>query len=1365
MIKWLYSLIILVLLVSGCSKEDPVFILSGQSLQASPAQASIHLGSTQQYLAILVDENGDKTDVTSDATWSSSNLATATIDAAGLASSVAAGSTTITAEFNGTKSTAVLEVNEKTVTAISVFPGERNSIVGLTTQYTATVILSDNTVQDVTADAAWSSNEPTIASIDTDGKATATGVGDATITASYAGANGTAMLHVLGAAPTSFVVKPATASVKAETQQQYSAIVGLSTGDFIDVSREVVWATSNSSVATASNDPGTEGIVLGVGDGTASVLAVITNDKINLVADAEIIVNEAAATSLQITPTDVSVPVGAYGNFQAIAGFDDGNYRDVTLESSWTSSNVDVGVIITTGPNAGLALAVGQGNTAISANFDGVSATEDAAVTAPTLIRLEIVPGSATTIEGLTVAFEAYGFYSDRSLRNVTTIADWSTDDAEIAVMDPRQPGVAHAVAQGSVAIVAQLDGISDSSKLGVDGRTITHLAVFPAISQSIAGLTTQYNATAVFNDKSIQDVTADVDWSSDDLAIADIDANGLAMATGAGDATITASISGVSSTAVLHVLGALPVSFKVQPSMATIPTGTQQQFTATVELSSGEIIDATGGVFWLTGDATVATVSNDSDSAGLALGTGSGATSVLASVQVGNSNLVASAEINVTGPTVTSVQITPKNITVPVGARGEMQAVAYFSDASSRDVTSESTWSSSDPTVGVVVPDGTKAGTALAVSEGSVVITAAFNSVPDSASIEVSGQSLVRLDVHPKIETTPVGLSVSYSATGVYSDFSAQDVTQVVSWSTSDSATAVMSSEEPGVAQGISPGMVEITAELEGKTDAANLTVTAATATEIVIRQRNVSIYNGGSVDYRADVTMSDGTVFETDQTNTVWASGDTNIATFTRNRADAVAVGETTVTVTYMDPDGSGPPLKDSTRLVVTDAVVTDLNVEPVNASISTGYEQAFKAIARYSDDSSHDVTRYATWRSSNTGVATINTDGVAHGEAAGIARITASFDGLEESANLRVSAAVLERLIVIPEDITMIAGVRRSFNAIAEYSDRIEEVTDFALWETSNEAVATVSNAQGNKGVVTARSAGPAMITAFFDGLTSSTDVTVTAPNLVLIEVDCGDDVNIDVDASGSCKAIGKYDNGDVSDITETVDWVSSDTAIVTVWKDVSIPEARIYGVSVGTAEVSATEGLVNGFQTIAVNEVTLTSISVLSPNDMMLVNDTEPFFAFGTYSDGNTRFITQQVTWLSSNENVLQISDGLATAIGEGSANVSAVLDTVTGSKAMAVLPNTPDIDEFTMFCNKDEIKVNKKAKCEAYATTDGESENVTALANWATDDPGIAVVDGIAGNSGKMDIVGVSKGTTNIRAEYEGFTAAIELVVR
>ena len=61
------------------------------------------VGATAQYSAsVVVASTGDVQNVSSIATWQVANTATATISKTGLVTGVAAGSTTVTATYNGT---------------------------------------------------------------------------------------------------------------------------------------------------------------------------------------------------------------------------------------------------------------------------------------------------------------------------------------------------------------------------------------------------------------------------------------------------------------------------------------------------------------------------------------------------------------------------------------------------------------------------------------------------------------------------------------------------------------------------------------------------------------------------------------------------------------------------------------------------------------------------------------------------------------------------------------------------------------------------------------------------------------------------------------------------------------------------------------------------------------------------------------------------------------------------------------------------------------------------------------------------------------------------------------------------------------
>jgi hypothetical protein len=77
----------------------------------TPAAPSIAAGQTQQFAATAVFSDGSSFDVSSLATWASSNTAVATVNSSGLATALTAGTTTISATFLGVTGSTVLTVN------------------------------------------------------------------------------------------------------------------------------------------------------------------------------------------------------------------------------------------------------------------------------------------------------------------------------------------------------------------------------------------------------------------------------------------------------------------------------------------------------------------------------------------------------------------------------------------------------------------------------------------------------------------------------------------------------------------------------------------------------------------------------------------------------------------------------------------------------------------------------------------------------------------------------------------------------------------------------------------------------------------------------------------------------------------------------------------------------------------------------------------------------------------------------------------------------------------------------------------------------------------------------------------------------
>jgi hypothetical protein len=170
-------------LLAGCATTTPL-----TSIQVSPGTATAGAGDTAQFTAIGTYTNSKKgtqytENLTSEVTWSSSVTSVATVNSAGLATGVSAGSTTITATDGGIAGTATLTVGGttgvNTLTSITVIPAAGLQIVqdaGETAQYIAIGNYTGTpATQDLTDQVTWVSSDVLVATINSAGLATAVG--------------------------------------------------------------------------------------------------------------------------------------------------------------------------------------------------------------------------------------------------------------------------------------------------------------------------------------------------------------------------------------------------------------------------------------------------------------------------------------------------------------------------------------------------------------------------------------------------------------------------------------------------------------------------------------------------------------------------------------------------------------------------------------------------------------------------------------------------------------------------------------------------------------------------------------------------------------------------------------------------------------------------------------------------------------------------------------------------------------------------------------------------------------------------------------------------------------------------------------
>jgi len=120
---------------------------------------------------------------------------------------------------------------------------------------------------------------------------------------------------------------------------------------------------------------------------------------------------------------------------------------------------------------------------------------------------------------------------------------------------------------------------------------------------------------------------------------------------------------------------------------------------------------------------------------------------------------------------------------------------------------------------------------------------------------------------------------------------------------------------------------------------------------------------------------------------------------------------------------------------------------------------------------------------------------------------------------------------------------------FTATGNFTDGSkQDLTTTATWNSSNRAVATISNSSGSQGLAKALAAGTTTISAAVGSLSDSTPLTVKSP-LVSIRV-LPANGSIPLTTALQFRALGTFDDGSQQNLTSLVTWNSSDPTAATI-----------------------------------------------------------------------------------------------------------------------------------------------------------------------------------------------------------------------
>ena len=336
-----------------------------------------------------------------------------------------------------------------------------------------------------------------------------------------------------------------------------------------------------------------------------------------------------------------------------------------------------------------------------------------------------ITPAPASIPKGAQLQFKATATYTNGTTGDVTAISTWaSTAPAVFAVVS--STGSAAGLMPGSGSVTATVTGTTSTGTqaVTVTPPAVTSITLSPPSMTVAAGGTTEYSAMGTYSDGSNGAlVMSTLALTSDNLAIATINAGGMATGINGGLANIKAASGAVTSALVqLTVTGPTLQSITITPSLPSIVKGSTQQFTATGNYSNATTTDLSTQVAWGSDSANLTV-----NAQGLATAVAVGPASVTASWNGGA--VKGSMTATVIPPPLVSIAVTPASLSVGLGGQQQYTAIGTYSDAATQDITNQVTWVSGSPSIvgitsaGFATVLGTST-TAIPISASSGLVT-----------------------------------------------------------------------------------------------------------------------------------------------------------------------------------------------------------------------------------------------------------------------------------------------------------------------------------------------------------------------------------------------------------------------------------------------------------------------------------------------------------------------------------------------------------------------------------------------------------------------------------------------------------------
>ena len=666
--------------------------------------------------------------------------------------------------------------------------------------------------------------------------------------------------------------------------------------------------------------------------------------------------------------------------------------------------------------------------------------------------------GSNTVNAGDTLQLTAKVSPSNASDTSVT----WSSNSTGIAQVSTT--GLVTGVAAGTAVITAKAnDGSNKSATFTV---TVTKKVIkVTKISLSASTLLTKVGCTKKIT-ATVTPTNADnraVTWSSSAPTVASVDQSGNITAKSVGNATITVTAkdgSGVTATCWVNVTDIKVTGITLNKTTLNIKTGATEQLTAKVQPT-----DATNSkVTWSSNEPTVAEV----DQTGMITAKKEGSAVITVTAQDG-SGKTATCQVNVTDIKVSGITLSASTLAMQTEDVKQL-SVTNITPANATNKALK--WESKNTWVATVDESGNV--TAKNPGEATITVTAA-----DNGGAQATCKVTVTERTAPVIKVTQIQLSQTRVSLNEGKELQltatvlpANATNQSLTWSSSVEGVATV--DPTGKVTAIKAGTTVITATAKDDSGISasctvQVTVPTVKVTGITLNKTTASVVKGKTVALTATVTPDTAT----DKT-IKWTTSNKNVATVsTDGVVTAVAAGTAIITATAADDR----EVKATCKITVTNPVVkvTKVTLNKTTASVVKGKTLTLTATVTPTNATNKKVT----WKSSNTKIATVDSNGKVTAKAAGTATITCTAaDGSGKSAACKITVknppVKVTKLKINKTSVDLLKGKTVQLKVTVTPSNATNKAV---TWTSSNKKIATVTS----NGLVKAVRTGTVTITA--------------------------------------------------------------------------------------------------------------------------------------------------------------------------------------------------------------------------------------------------------------------------------------------